>query len=119
MFVQFFIIIYQQGSCGSCWAFAAVAAAETYYWAKSGVLRNLAEQEYLVRFKLFCRIEKVPVVVLLRYGSSFFQSLGVIMRGPQIIRISTFLMRSDGSLLLSANIYNSGSRNNIFSWDQK
>jgi len=36
-----------QGSCGSCWSFAAVGGLETRYQQKSGQLRNFAEQEYL------------------------------------------------------------------------
>ncbi|XP_063676213.1 uncharacterized protein LOC134812650 [Bolinopsis microptera] len=36
-----------QGSCGSCWTFAAVGGLETRYKALSGRLRNFAEQEYL------------------------------------------------------------------------
>ena len=36
-----------QGSCGSCWSFAAVGGLETWYQQKSGKLRNFAEQEYL------------------------------------------------------------------------
>jgi len=36
-----------QGSCGSCWTFAAVGGLETRYQQLSGRLRNFAEQEYL------------------------------------------------------------------------
>eukprot|EP00116_Pleurobrachia_bachei_P003702 sb/3463964/ len=36
-----------QGSCGSCWTYAAVGGLETRYASKAGVLRNFAEQEYL------------------------------------------------------------------------
>ena len=36
-----------QGRCGSCWTFGAVGGLESRYKAKSGVLRNFAEQEYL------------------------------------------------------------------------
>ena len=36
-----------QGGCGSCWAYSAVAAVETQYKIASGVLRKFSEQEYL------------------------------------------------------------------------
>lgn len=34
-----------QGQCGSCWAFGAVAVIESHYKQKSGSLKNLAEQQ--------------------------------------------------------------------------
>ena len=36
-----------QGSCGSCWTFAAVGGLETRYQQSSGKLRDFSEQEYL------------------------------------------------------------------------
>jgi len=37
--------IRDQGSCGSCWAFMSVAAAETHYAIKYGPLFELSEQQ--------------------------------------------------------------------------
>ncbi len=36
-----------QGMCGSCWAFSAVAAAESHYAIKTGKLYDLSEQQLL------------------------------------------------------------------------
>ena len=36
-----------QDSCGSCWAFSAIATLETRYKVKSGRLRSFSDQEYL------------------------------------------------------------------------
>ncbi|XP_063674990.1 uncharacterized protein LOC134811826 [Bolinopsis microptera] len=36
-----------QGSCGSCWAFAAVASLESHYAIKTGTLKTLSEQQLL------------------------------------------------------------------------
>ena len=34
-----------QGSCGSCWAFAAVTLVETYYARKGNTLTKFSEQQ--------------------------------------------------------------------------
>ena len=34
-----------QGSCGSCWAFAAVALVETYYARKGNPVTRLSDQQ--------------------------------------------------------------------------
>merc|ERR1712176_1069525 len=39
--------VQNQGSCGSCWTYGAVAGLETRYKHFSGVLRKFSEQEYL------------------------------------------------------------------------
>jgi len=36
-----------QGSCGSCWAFSAVAAVEGWWFLKSGALVSMSEQQVL------------------------------------------------------------------------
>lgn len=33
-----------QGQCGSCWAFSAVGATESYYFLRKGIIVELSEQ---------------------------------------------------------------------------
>jgi len=45
-----------QGNCGSCWTFSAIAALETQYWKVTGNLLSLSEQDMVD----CCKREKLP-----------------------------------------------------------
>jgi len=45
-----------QGNCGSCWTFSAIAALETQYWQVTGSLLSLSEQDMVD----CCKREKLP-----------------------------------------------------------